>query len=154
MSASSCDGALLPERPGMVGAEHRSRLRLPAGLALILLAPIFAILARSRSSSLMVAGTGLTSGLLFGVFQIGRGAGFCGFGPGRRPNIRTGRPSMAVNLPPSIGRQPARSVTRRLRVGKHPLQLYSQGRPNGVKIKILLEELLALGHRGARLASG
>jgi len=33
--------------------------------------------------------------------------------------------------------------------GKHPLQLYSMGTPNGVKVTILLEELLALGHTGA-----
>ena len=33
--------------------------------------------------------------------------------------------------------------------GKHPLQLYSQGTPNGVKITFMLEELLALGHEGA-----
>lgn len=36
-----------------------------------------------------------------------------------------------------------------LPVGKHPLQLYSLGTPNGVKVTILLEELLALGHTGA-----
>ena len=36
-----------------------------------------------------------------------------------------------------------------LPVGKHPLQLYSLGTPNGVKITVLLEELLALGHKGA-----
>ena len=36
-----------------------------------------------------------------------------------------------------------------LPVGKHPLQLYSQGTPNGVKVTILLEELLAAGHEGA-----
>ncbi|OYQ42198.1 glutathione-dependent disulfide-bond oxidoreductase [Rhodoferax sp. TH121] len=36
-----------------------------------------------------------------------------------------------------------------LPVGKHPLQLYSLGTPNGVKVTILLEELLALGHAGA-----
>lgn len=36
-----------------------------------------------------------------------------------------------------------------LPVGKHPLQLYSMGTPNGVKVTILLEELLALGHTGA-----
>jgi len=36
-----------------------------------------------------------------------------------------------------------------LPVGKHPLQLYSLGTPNGVKVTILLEELLALGHQGA-----
>lgn len=36
-----------------------------------------------------------------------------------------------------------------LPVGVHPLQLYSQGTPNGVKVTIMLEELLALGHTGA-----
>lgn len=36
-----------------------------------------------------------------------------------------------------------------LPVGKHPLQLYSLGTPNGVKVTIMLEELLALGHGGA-----
>lgn len=36
-----------------------------------------------------------------------------------------------------------------LPVGKHPLQLYSLGTPNGVKVTILLEELLARGHAGA-----
>jgi GST-like protein len=38
---------------------------------------------------------------------------------------------------------------KELPVGRHPLQLYSMGTPNGVKVTILLEELLALGHRGA-----
>ena len=36
-----------------------------------------------------------------------------------------------------------------LPVGKHPLQLYSLATPNGQKASIMLEELLALGHRGA-----
>jgi GST-like protein len=36
-----------------------------------------------------------------------------------------------------------------LPVGRHPLQLYSLGTPNGVKVTILLEELLDLGHSGA-----
>ena len=36
-----------------------------------------------------------------------------------------------------------------LPVGRHPLQLYSLGTPNGVKVTIMLEELLALGHAGA-----
>ncbi len=36
-----------------------------------------------------------------------------------------------------------------LQVGKHPLQLYSLATPNGVKVTIMLEELLALGHSGA-----
>ncbi len=38
---------------------------------------------------------------------------------------------------------------KELPVGKHPMQLYSLGTPNGVKVTIMLEELLALGHRGA-----
>jgi GSH-dependent disulfide-bond oxidoreductase len=38
---------------------------------------------------------------------------------------------------------------RDLPVGHHPLQLYSQGTPNGVKVTVVLEELLALGHSGA-----
>jgi GST-like protein len=38
---------------------------------------------------------------------------------------------------------------RELPVGRHPLQLYSLGTPNGVKVTVLLEELLALGHTGA-----
>jgi GST-like protein len=36
-----------------------------------------------------------------------------------------------------------------LPVGRHPLQLYSRGTPNGVKVTIMLEELLALGKSGA-----
>lgn len=36
-----------------------------------------------------------------------------------------------------------------LPIGKHPLQLYSLATPNGVKIGVMLEELLALGHTGA-----
>jgi GSH-dependent disulfide-bond oxidoreductase len=36
-----------------------------------------------------------------------------------------------------------------LPVGRHPLQLYSLGTPNGVKVTIMLEELLSLGHKGA-----
>src|SRR5690606_27176285 len=38
---------------------------------------------------------------------------------------------------------------RPLPVGRHPFQLYSMGTPNGVKVTILLEELLAAGHAGA-----
>ena len=38
---------------------------------------------------------------------------------------------------------------KELPVGKHPMQLYSLGTPNGQKVTILLEELLALGHSGA-----
>ena len=38
---------------------------------------------------------------------------------------------------------------KELPVGRHPLQLYSLGTPNGIKVTVLLEELLALGHAGA-----
>jgi GST-like protein len=38
---------------------------------------------------------------------------------------------------------------KELPVGRHPLQLYSLGTPNGQKVTIMLEELLALGHTGA-----
>ena len=47
--------------------------------------------------------------------------------------------------------RPIAGATRELQlpVGRHPLQLYSMGTPNGVKVTIMLEELLALGHFGA-----
>ncbi|MDP2016161.1 glutathione-dependent disulfide-bond oxidoreductase [Hydrogenophaga sp.] len=38
---------------------------------------------------------------------------------------------------------------KELPVGRHPLQLYSLGTPNGIKVTVMLEELLALGHTGA-----
>ncbi len=38
---------------------------------------------------------------------------------------------------------------KELPIGKHPFQLYSMGTPNGVKVTIMFEELLALGHTGA-----
>ncbi len=38
---------------------------------------------------------------------------------------------------------------KELPVGSHPLQLYSLATPNGVKVTVMLEELLALGHAGA-----
>lgn len=38
---------------------------------------------------------------------------------------------------------------KELPIGKHPLQLYSLGTPNGVKVTVMLEELLAAGHSGA-----
>ena len=50
----------------------------------------------------------------------------------------------------SINRSTAGATHEKdLPVGRHPLQLYSQGTPNGVKITIMLEELLLLGHLGA-----
>jgi GSH-dependent disulfide-bond oxidoreductase len=47
--------------------------------------------------------------------------------------------------------RPVSGATREaeLPVGRHPLQLYSQGTPNGIKVTIMLEELLARGHEGA-----
>src|SRR3954470_1065237 len=50
----------------------------------------------------------------------------------------------------SINR-PVSGATREkeLPVGRHPFQLYSQGTPNGVKVTIMFEELLALGRTGA-----
>ena len=41
------------------------------------------------------------------------------------------------------------TAEKELPVGRHPFQLYSLGTPNGQKITIMLEELLALGHTGA-----
>ena len=38
---------------------------------------------------------------------------------------------------------------KELPIGKHPIQLYSLGTPNGVKVTVMLEELLAAGHSGA-----
>lgn len=50
----------------------------------------------------------------------------------------------------SINRPTAGAQTDvELKVGKHPLQLYSLATPNGQKVTILLEELLAAGHSGA-----
>lgn len=50
----------------------------------------------------------------------------------------------SINRPESGAR-----FEKELPVGKHPLQLYSQGTPNGQKVTIMLEELLAAGHAGA-----
>ena len=41
------------------------------------------------------------------------------------------------------------TADKELPVGKHPYQLYSLATPNGVKVTVLLEELLAAGHKGA-----
>jgi GST-like protein len=65
-------------------------------------------------------------------------------------------PQVWVNNAPSGGQfasinRPIAGPTheKTLPVGKHPLQLYSLATPNGVKVTILLEELLALGHSDA-----
>ncbi|MEH6997803.1 MAG: glutathione-dependent disulfide-bond oxidoreductase [Limnobacter sp.] len=50
----------------------------------------------------------------------------------------------------NINRPIARAThNKELPVGEHPLQLYSLATPNGVKVTVMLEELLALGHTGA-----
>jgi GST-like protein len=50
----------------------------------------------------------------------------------------------------SINRPVAGAIhDKALPVGRHPLQLYSLATPNGVKVTVMLEELLALGHTGA-----
>ena len=50
----------------------------------------------------------------------------------------------------SINRPIAGSTHKKeLPVGKHPMQLYSKGTPNGIKVTVMLEELLASGHTGA-----
>jgi GSH-dependent disulfide-bond oxidoreductase len=50
----------------------------------------------------------------------------------------------AINRPTAGPRQ-----EQALPVGRHPLQLYSLATPNGVKVTVMLEELLAAGHTGA-----
>ncbi|MEX3772982.1 glutathione-dependent disulfide-bond oxidoreductase [Pseudomonas sp. MYb118] len=60
------------------------------------------------------------------------------------PKTAYGGQFASINRPVSGAR-----FEQPLPVGKHPLQLYSQGTPNGQKITILLEELLAAGHTGA-----
>lgn len=60
------------------------------------------------------------------------------------PTSTSGGKWGSVNMPTSGAR-----VERELPVGQHPLQLYSMGTPNGQKVTIMLEELLALGETGA-----
>lgn len=60
------------------------------------------------------------------------------------PKTALGGTFGSINQPTSGARH-----EQDLPVGKHPLQLYSQGTPNGQKVTILLEELLAAGHAGA-----
>jgi GSH-dependent disulfide-bond oxidoreductase len=64
------------------------------------------------------------------------------------PKVWTSKPALGrfanINRP-TAGAQ----FERELPIGKHPLQLYSQGTPNGVKVTVMLEELLARGHKGA-----
>ena len=59
-------------------------------------------------------------------------------------NKENGGQFAAINRP-TAGAQ----KEQELPVGQHPFQLYSLGTPNGQKVTILLEELLAAGHKGA-----
>src|ERR671916_245539 len=56
----------------------------------------------------------------------------------------SGSPVTSLNRPTA-----GATHEKQLPVGRHPLQFYSLGTPNGQKVTILLEELLALGHSGA-----
>ena len=61
-----------------------------------------------------------------------------------KQDVETGGKFASINKP-TAGAQ----FTRELPRGEHPLQLYSLGTPNGIKVTMLLEELLAAGERGA-----
>ena len=74
------------------------------------------------------------------------------------PGLPTGYVPPAVWTPPDANGGRFASINRPvagpthdkdLPVGLHPLQLYSLATPNGVKVTVMLEELLALGHAGA-----
>jgi len=60
------------------------------------------------------------------------------------PATQTGGAFASINRPVA-----GATHEQELPVGKHPLQLYSLGTPNGQKVTIMLEELLAAGHSGA-----
>lgn len=64
------------------------------------------------------------------------------------PKVWTSKPALGrfanINRPVA-----GATFEKELPVGRHPLQLYSLATPNGQKVTILLEELLALGHKGA-----
>ena len=61
-----------------------------------------------------------------------------------KQDAETGGKFASINKP-TAGAQ----FTRELSRGEHPLQLYSLGTPNGIKVTMLLEELLAAGESGA-----
>jgi GST-like protein len=60
------------------------------------------------------------------------------------PNKESGGRFASINRPIA-----GPTHEKELPVGVHPLQLYSLGTPNGVKVTVMLEELLAAGHSGA-----
>jgi GSH-dependent disulfide-bond oxidoreductase len=59
-------------------------------------------------------------------------------------NKESGGRFAAINRPTAGAQR-----EKELPVGKHPFQLYSLGTPNGVKVTVMFEELLAKGHKGA-----
>jgi len=59
-------------------------------------------------------------------------------------DVENGGQFAGINAPTAGAR-----FEKELPVGKHPIQLYSLGTPNGVKVTIMLEELLEKGHKGA-----
>jgi len=61
-----------------------------------------------------------------------------------KPNAENGGRFANINRPTA-----GPSHEKELPVGRHPFQLYSLGTPNGVKVTVMLEELLAAGHSGA-----
>ncbi|HEX8553592.1 MAG TPA: glutathione-dependent disulfide-bond oxidoreductase [Sphingomonas sp.] len=61
-----------------------------------------------------------------------------------QPNPNAGGRFASINRPVA-----GPTHDRELPVGRHPLQLYSLATPNGVKVTVMLEELLAAGHEGA-----
>jgi len=66
------------------------------------------------------------------------------------PKVWTWNKSSGGSSVTSLNRPTAGAThEKELPVGRHPLQLYSLGTPNGQKVTILLEEMLALGHSGA-----
>ncbi|OZI45903.1 glutathione-dependent disulfide-bond oxidoreductase [Bordetella genomosp. 5] len=63
---------------------------------------------------------------------------------------RPGNPASTSSAAARLNRPVAGAThDKTLPVGKHPMQLYSLGTPNGQKVTIMLEELLAAGHTGA-----
>ena len=60
------------------------------------------------------------------------------------PNTESGGRFASINRPVA-----GATHDKELSIGRHPLQLYSLGTPNGVKVTVMLEELLAAGHAGA-----
>ena len=61
-----------------------------------------------------------------------------------KPNTENGGRFANINRPTA-----GPTHDKELPVGRHPFQLYSLGTPNGVKVTVMLEELLAAGHSGA-----